>query len=121
MALFKNDHLNIGTIKPNSRHTIKWEFDEMKRLDIATYKDDQGIMQYAIYKPCSCQGDAKVSDSGITLEYSDQGHKGKKEKYITIYLTNNKIPVRVKNEKGVEEFNPDLGYINLKFDMVVDD
>ncbi len=114
MALFKYDTINIGNIKAQSKQTIFWQFDEAKRSDIATFTQN-GIIQYAVEKNCSCQGTVKVSDSGLFLEYSDKGWIGDVEKEIKVFHSLPGEPVMVKNDRGIDVFNPKLGYTVLKF------
>ncbi len=114
MALFKNDTINIGNIKPQAKIEVFWAFEELKRSDIATYLEN-GVRVYAIEKNCSCQGETKISDAGIALVYNDKGLEQVIDKSIRVYLDNGNMPVRVKNDRGIEEFNSQLGSLQLKF------
>lgn len=119
MALLRYDTINIGTIKAHSQGVrVFWAFDELKRKDIAVHNEN-GKISYAVEKNCSCQGEVLVSDAGITLEYNDKGFVGNIEKSIKVYLADPAKPVIVKNNKGVDEFNQELGFITLKFIGIV--
>lgn len=115
MALLKYETINIGTIKAGSKGVkVFWAFEELKRKDIAVYEEN-GKTQYAVEKNCSCQGEILVSDAGLTLEYNDKGFVGNLEKTMRVFLADPTKPVIVRNQKGVDEFNPELGFITLKF------
>ncbi len=113
--LFKSTEINIGTIKANSKNNpVQWEFDELRRTDIATYLDGNK-WEYAIEKSCSCQGEVQVSDAGISLSYNDKGTRGLITKQITVYLTDPNKQTKIINDRGESIYNPELGYQILKF------
>lgn len=115
MPLFKYDTVNIGSIKAGAQKiSVFWEFEELKRKDIAIYQDN-GKMSYAVEKNCSCQGEIMVSDTGLLLQYNDKGFVGPIDKTIKIFLADESKPVIIKNPKGVDEFNPELGWVVLSF------
>ena len=115
MGLLKYDTINIGEIKAGSKKVnVFWAFDELKRKDIAVYEEGNKT-SYAVEKNCSCQGEVRVSDAGIFLEYNDKGFIGNLDKSMKVFLADPNKPVIVKNAKGIDEFNPDLGFITLRF------
>jgi len=121
MALFKNNYIgesptvNIGSFKSADKGIeVVWYFDELKRSDIATYYKNNKI-EYAIEKNCSCQGEIQVTDTFIKLIYNDKGSVGSISKRIILYLKDEKHPTVIKNDRGIDIFNPKLGFIELKF------
>ena len=114
MALFKNREIEVGNIPAGSIRQIIWEFDEIKKSDIATYFEN-GKWEYAIVKNCSCQGEVLISEKTLNLQYKDKGFKGRVTKEIKVYLTNGDMPIRVTNERGIIDFNQNLGHIMLTF------
>lgn len=119
MALFKSNKVNIGKIKKGQKNVpVYWEFEELRRSDIAIYKDENGVDQYAVEKSCTCHGEVLVSETGVTMMYNDKEVEDKTSfvKQITMYLKDPTKNVRVINERGVEEFNKNLGFIVLSFE-----
>ncbi|HNG68639.1 MAG TPA: hypothetical protein PLP63_06830 [Saprospiraceae bacterium] len=120
MALFKKNTVSIGKIKKGQQGIpVYWQFDEIRRKDIATYTDGNGVLQYAVEKTCTCQGEILASEEGLTMMYNDKKDENKTspfKKQITIYLADPTKKVRVINERGLEDFNKTLGYIVLYFE-----
>jgi len=120
MALFKKNTVNIGVVKRGQQGVpVFWEFDELRRADIATYTDANGVLQYAVEKSCTCQGEILCSDKGLTMMYNDKAEEkksGQWKKHITIYLADPVKKVRVINERGLEDFNKTLGWLTLYFE-----
>lgn len=120
MALFKKNTVNIGKIKKGQQGiSVYWEFDELRRSDIATYTDANGTLQYAVEKSCTCQGEVLALETGLTMIYNDKKNEQKSssfKKQITIYLADPSKKVRVINERGLEDFNKTLGHIVLYFE-----
>lgn len=120
MALFKKNTVSIGKIKKGQQGVpVYWEFDEIRRNDIATYTDANNVLQYAVEKSCTCQGEVLASEKGLTMTYNDKESENKTSpftKQITIYLADPTKKVRVINERGLEDFNKTLGHIVLYFE-----
>lgn len=120
MALFKKDTVNIGKIKKGQQNIpVYWEFDELRRVDIATYTDANGTLQYAVEKSCTCQGEILVSEEGLVMTYNDKAEEKKSspfKKQITIYLADPSKKVMVINDRGLEDFNKTLGHKTLYFE-----
>lgn len=114
MGLFRSTNVDAGQIVAGSKKVIVWEFDEIKKSDIGVYFEDNK-WHYAVFKNCSCQGTVLVSETALTIEYIDKGYKGEVTKELKVYLKNGDMPIRVKNDRGIVDFNPSLGYVMLYF------
>lgn len=118
MGLFKEEIIDLGTIKAKSSKEVVWHFDELKKSDIGLYFENNK-WNYAVYKTCNCQGEILISEKTLNLIYTDKGFAGDLTKNITVYLKNGDMPIRVQNERGEMVFNQSLGFITLYFKVKV--
>lgn len=120
MNLFKRTTSEGGEIKPGQKNVeIRWDFDTLKKEDIATYEED-GETKYCIKPGCGCTADISVDENGITAYYNDRGNtKGQVNKSITVYYKTEGEKPRIKNQNGDLVFNRKQGLTVLFFNVIV--
>lgn len=121
MNLYKETTLKLGNIRPKQKDVRAfWEFDELTKDRVATYKDSNGVVQPAIRVGCGCTANVVVQDDGIQALYNDRGNaKGVVTKNITVYYKTGDLPIRIKNDSGIETFNSELDKTVLFFEVLV--
>lgn len=122
-SLFKQTSVKLEPIKAGQKNVpVEWLFDSITKEDIASYVDAKGETQYAIKPGCGCTASFEVLDDRIKALYSDGGNnKGAVSKSVTVYHkpSDPSVPVRSKNERGVDVFNPALGKTVLMFTVPI--
>lgn len=121
--LFKDITIDIGEIKAGSKdNKVEWFFEDLKKDDIASSIDKNGKIQWHVVPSCGCTASIQVTDNSIVALYNDNGnHIGKIDKKITVYFKpdDSSTPIKAKNEKGVEVYNPLLGKTTLFLNATV--
>jgi len=90
----------------------------MRQMFKSTTVDAKGNTVPAIGFSCGCTGTPEIMGNALRVLYNDGGNvSGKITKSITVYYKppNEDVLVRVKNERGVEVFNPELSKTVLVF------
>ena len=122
--LFKSTVAETVDIKAGQKNVnIEWPFEDLKPHELATYKDSSGNDKLAIAFGCGCTGTPELLSDRLCVKYNDSGNnKGLVSKALTVFYKDSEdTPVRVRNEKGVEIFNPNLGKTVLTFSVNIKD
>lgn len=122
MTAFKNIQVDLGSITAGTQgHEVFWEFADLNKESIAKFVDHKGNEQYAVQRMCGCTADIEVTDKGIKAVYNDNGNStGKLIKRVKVYYSKGDLPTKVKNDRGVLMFNPNLPSTTLSFIVEVD-
>lgn len=116
--MFKSTTVNVGEIKKGQKNVVvDFEFDSLRPDEIATYVDAKGNEVPAIGFSCGCTGTPEIFPDKLRVLYNDGGNvSGAITKSITVfYKPATDILIRVKNERGVEVWNPELSKTVLVF------
>lgn len=127
MGKFQNKVLDLTEefISPGEKGVpVFFKFDELKMEDIH-YDKKKG---YGIKPGCSCSADYQVTKEGINIAYNDNTSKENvkaqptKEliitKDLTVYL-NDGLPLKVRNKRGVMQYNKNKDSEIIKFRLRV--